>query len=959
MAFSVYTIGSEDHVSTTTAFSQNSASAATLSDGRRIVTWASNDAGAIGDIYQQSYAADGTAIGTESLVNTTLAGSQLMPKVAALAGGGWVVVWQSLGQDGDGFGIYAQAFDKNGAPIGGETQVNQVTAGSQLDPVVTGLSGGGFAVAWASADQDGPGFAVVQRAYTDQGVAVGSEFIANTFTLGDQTHPAIAALANDRWVLTWDTGSPASPDAPEIVQRVFDAGGALGGEAAVNGTLLGSQSRPTVAVLANGGWVVVWHSFFQDGDQGGIYQQVYDADGDPVGDETRVNVTTAGNQYAPAVAAFADGSWTVTWASDLGGGQKGDIYQRHYGASGATGGPDLRVNATLVEDQIAPAIVADAGGGWHVVWQSFGQDGSGYGIYQRSFVPTGGSALTAGDDLAIGTDAADTLVVAAGTFGAGDQIVGGGGADTLAFSGGGTIDVSSGAVISGIETLAGSAGDDVILTTGPTLALFSTIEGGDGDDTIEHTGLGDFSNLSLVGIDHILLKSSDIAVSMDDYDMALLLDGSQGTNQQLVFLGGALSTVQRAEIFSRGIESIAIGASTYVDAAPTGIGLDAPVASIAEGTVVGGGIKIADIVVTDDGEGKNVLSLAGADVAAFELRNGTELWFVSQDTLDFLLKPSYDVVVQVDDPGVGSSPDKSVAVSLAVEQVDEPPSLAFAPSGAVLFEGSAPGLVLGTFSGSDPEGLATTFSIPDPNSPFAIDAGNHLVVVDGSAFNYETATNATVTVRASDPGGLFRETTFSFPVGNVNEQPSLVFTPSGAQLLEGSVAGLVLGSFTAADPDGPAPNLAILDPNSPFAIDAANQLVVANGAVLDYETAKNVSVTVRASDPGGLFDDEAVTFAVANVNEQPTALSLSGSTVKELAPKNTVIGVLSTTDADLGDTFTYALASNPGGRFAIQGNALVVANGVVLDFEQARSRTHKLSSGFGRAMIQAPWEELA
>src|SRR6476659_3156801 len=101
MAFSVYTIGSEDHVSTTTAFSQNSASAATLSDGRRIVTWASNDAGAIGDIYQQSYAADGTAIGTESLVNTTLAGSQLMPKVAALAGGGWVIVWQSLGQDGD------------------------------------------------------------------------------------------------------------------------------------------------------------------------------------------------------------------------------------------------------------------------------------------------------------------------------------------------------------------------------------------------------------------------------------------------------------------------------------------------------------------------------------------------------------------------------------------------------------------------------------------------------------------------------------------------------------------------------------------------------------------------------------------------------------------------------------------------------------------------------------------
>ena len=48
------------------------------------------------------------------VVNTTIAENQSKPAVAALTSGGFVVVWQSLLQDGDLAGVYAQVFDAAG-----------------------------------------------------------------------------------------------------------------------------------------------------------------------------------------------------------------------------------------------------------------------------------------------------------------------------------------------------------------------------------------------------------------------------------------------------------------------------------------------------------------------------------------------------------------------------------------------------------------------------------------------------------------------------------------------------------------------------------------------------------------------------------------------------------------------------------------------------------------------------
>ncbi|MFI4872598.1 MAG: cadherin repeat domain-containing protein, partial [Phycisphaerales bacterium JB061] len=77
---------------------------------------------------------------------------------------------------------------------------------------------------------------------------------------------------------------------------------------------------------------------------------------------------------------------------------------------------------------------------------------------------------------------------------------------------------------------------------------------------------------------------------------------------------------------------------------------------------------------------------------------------------------------------------------------------------------------------------------------------------------------------------------------------------------------------------------------------------------------------------------------VSDVNEAPLTLTFSGGEVSEDALGGTVVASASVTDVDQGETFSYQLVDDAGGRFTIDadGNVLVSGDGV-LDFETAKS----------------------
>ncbi|WP_022928622.1 SdiA-regulated domain-containing protein [Patulibacter americanus] len=100
--------------------------------------------------------------------------------------------------------------------------------------------------------------------------------------------------------------------------------------------------------------------------------------------------------------------------------------------------------------------------------------------------------------------------------------------------------------------------------------------------------------------------------------------------------------------------------SSAPNAAPTAVTLSNPRTSLPENTSVASRLRVADVVVADDGLGSNGLTVTGPDAAAFEV-DSTGLYLKAGTRLDHETKASCTVSVAVDDPGVGATPDATSA----------------------------------------------------------------------------------------------------------------------------------------------------------------------------------------------------------------------------------------------------------------------------------------------------------
>ena len=125
-------------------------------------------------------------LGDEEQVNTYEIGTQSEPAITALVGGGWVAVWRSENQDGQSAGLFAQIYDANGVAVGSEFQVNTTTPYGQYDASVTALTGGGFVVTWTDNVADGSSEGIFAQQFDASGAAVGREFQVNSYTTSSQ-----------------------------------------------------------------------------------------------------------------------------------------------------------------------------------------------------------------------------------------------------------------------------------------------------------------------------------------------------------------------------------------------------------------------------------------------------------------------------------------------------------------------------------------------------------------------------------------------------------------------------------------------------------------------------------------------------------------------------------------------------------------------------------------------------
>ena len=175
---------------------------------------------------------------------------------------------------------------------------------------------------------------------------------------------------------------------------------------------------------------------------------------------------------------------------------------------------------------------------------------------------------------------------------------------------------------------------------------------------------------------------------------------------------------------------------------------------------------------------------------------------------------------------------------------------------------------------SDADDAALTYTLSGTDTAsFAIDSDTGQLMTL-AALDYETKATYSVTVTASDSGGLSDSIDVTITVTDVveNVAPEFADSEDGARsVAENTMAGEDIGAPVAAsDADDAALTYTLSGTDTAsFAIDSdTGQLMTL--AALDYETKATYSVTVTASDSGGLSDSIDVTITVTDVDEMVT-----------------------------------------------------------------------------------------
>ena len=380
--------------------------------------------------------------GAEFQANTSTTYDQSDAAIAADPNGNFIIVWSSYRQDSNSGGVFGRLFDANCTPRGDEFQINTTTVGNQTEPAVAMSEGGNFLAVWHGPNLNQED--IFARRFDRNGQPLGSEFTVNSDPNGRDLHPKAAMSKTGAFVIVWENNQTVQQlDFWEALYKIYDSNATPVAEGKVN--LLFRARYPDVAMDSNGAFTVVWvqddiyHSYNlimfrqynadaieqtdpcqvnttnfntltqpsiamdatrhfivawdghpETAGKDDIYARRYKFDATPLTDQFLVNSITAGAQQRPKAAMNNQHDFVIVWNSETQPGSNvRDILGQRYDCSSCPVGDQFRVNSYVVNDQKYPAVVLKENGRFISAWQSYGQDGSGYGIFADTGPKTG------------------------------------------------------------------------------------------------------------------------------------------------------------------------------------------------------------------------------------------------------------------------------------------------------------------------------------------------------------------------------------------------------------------------------------------------------------------------------------------------------------------------------------------------------------------------------------------
>lgn len=322
-----------------------------------------------------------------------------------------------------------------------------------------------------------------------------------------------------------------------------------------------------------------------------------------------------------------------------------------------------------------------------------------------------------------------------------------------------------------------------------------------------------------------------------------------------------------------------------------------------------------------------------------------------KEALDFEgdSQETYLIKVQSDD-GFGGLINKQFTLTL--NDVNEAPT-DLTLSNNTVDESNPIGTVVGILSTTDEDdGQTHTYTLVSgpsdlDNASFTI-LGNQLVTTE--VFDYEIQGLYSIRVRTDDGNGGVFESGFGLMVNNLPASITSINLDNNT-VNENETSGTLVGTLSTFGEDLSGSYAYTLvsgmgdTDNASFSI-SGDQLLTAQS--FDFEIQSGYSIRVMTDD-GSLTREEILEITINDVSEAPTDISLNANAMAENNNINDLIGTLSTTDEDMGDTHTYILVAGIGdtdnASFAIVGDQLQAAT--VFDFETQNSFSIRIQTDDG------------
>jgi hypothetical protein len=354
------------------SFNRNWPDAAVDPQGRSIFVWVESINRQ--DIYMRRFDVSGNSLEDPIAVNTLVEDDQYNPRLAVSNDGSFLVIWESDEPDPDADGsdrvwIRGQAYHANAQPNGGERLISAISTGAVTGRYadVAALTGGGYVVVWNQASAIAPdtGPNIQARLVSEDGAPNGDAFLANSSIGSSEFYTAVTELDNGGFFAVWRASSV-------LWGRQFSSTGVpTGDDLKIDTISPGSIVDPDAVRGTDGRVLVVWEDGEGTGGGNEIRGRLFSPTLNPLGGDFRINVLTESTQTQVRAGSYGKYGFLVAWQSPVSAGDDNDmsIEGRMVTGANAFGGPQFTINKFTASAQTSPGV-GGMGDAVAVAWRS-------------------------------------------------------------------------------------------------------------------------------------------------------------------------------------------------------------------------------------------------------------------------------------------------------------------------------------------------------------------------------------------------------------------------------------------------------------------------------------------------------------------------------------------------------------------------------------------------------------